>query len=452
MPPTLGTALSETIQRLIAPPERLDDRTLLNRFASTRDEISFGVLVRRHGGLVFDVCRNVLRDSTDAEDAFQTTFITLARQANRLGRQGSLAGWLHTTAYRAALNAKRSRSRRRSHESRQILDRDFGSCDLERAEEQTALHEEVERLPERYRAAIVLYYLTGQSQEQVGESLGLTKDGVKKRLQRGRDLLGKALTRRGFGASSLLAVAASSGILPDAIAQNVVRLGISRLENSPCSGLGGFGEFMMTFKSAAITGSVMLTIAAGAGYVWMDSSAKLQTQQLAGRTVRNETNADPDRVTEEILTIPPREISEPKSKTLAKATSPYRDDKFGFIVYDKETEKTSLIDKLILAAFPNDDKIVHYATKLHLPGFQTILIAEKLSINQDSGEVILADALLLRYSRAESRYRILFSGRSEKITLKFEGAINGIAELKARDLLSATLESETPVRIDFRKP
>jgi DNA-directed RNA polymerase specialized sigma24 family protein len=90
---------------------RPGDGQLLERFASLREESAFAALLQRHGPMVLGVCRRVLRDGHDAEDAFQTTFLTLAQRAGTLGRRESVGGWLYRVAYNAALKARGARRR-----------------------------------------------------------------------------------------------------------------------------------------------------------------------------------------------------------------------------------------------------------------------------------------------------------------------------------------------------
>jgi HlyD family secretion protein len=196
------------LRQLAGPPDPGPDEELLRKFCTDRDESAFAVLVRRHGGLVLDVCRTVLRNDADAEDSFQATFVVLAANANRVRRPAALAGWLHAVACRTAGKARRARDRRRVHEARALARLDAPAPDPSWTEVRQAIHEEVNRLPDRYRAAVVLFYLSGQTQDEVGRALGLSTAGAKKRLERGRSLLRSALDRRGFGPTVALAAAA----------------------------------------------------------------------------------------------------------------------------------------------------------------------------------------------------------------------------------------------------
>ncbi len=198
----------------------LTDGQLLERFATRPPEAAeaaFGVLVERHGPMVLRVCRGVLADPNDAQDAFQATFLVLVRKARDLWVRDSLGPWLHQVAHRTACCARSDAARRRRHE-RRAAERGAASRDgdgIERVHEwERALHEEIARLPERYRAAVVLCDLEGCPHEQAARHLGCPVGTVKSRLARGRGRLRDRLSRRGLapavGASASMNLSAEA--------------------------------------------------------------------------------------------------------------------------------------------------------------------------------------------------------------------------------------------------
>jgi len=195
-----SAALLREVRRLIKQPGHgSSDRELLQRFCQDRDEAAFAELVRRHGTLVLGVCRRVLQQSQDAEDAFQATFLLLAQKAASVRKQESLASWLYGVAQRVAGNAQIAAQRRRRRErAAAIFDRHDAQDDVRWQEVRSVLHEELGRLPERYRAPLLLCYLEGLTQEDAARQLGWTPHMVHGRLYRGRDLLRRRLTGRGL--------------------------------------------------------------------------------------------------------------------------------------------------------------------------------------------------------------------------------------------------------------
>src|SRR5262245_12621841 len=136
------------------------DGDLLHRFVTQHDEGAFTALVRRHGPMVLGVCRRVLGDAHDAEDAFQATFLVLVRKAGRLARPALLGSWLYGVAHRTALEAKARAARRRAKESQVEPARpEEPTPDVVWADLRPVLDEEVSRLPEKYRSAFVLCHL-----------------------------------------------------------------------------------------------------------------------------------------------------------------------------------------------------------------------------------------------------------------------------------------------------
>src|SRR5439155_21875977 len=179
------------------------DADLLARFAAHRDEAAFELLVWRHGPLVLGVCRRWLRDPHAADDAFQATFLALARRAGAIRRRASVAGWLYCVAGRVAM-AARERSARRSAHERPLdglappgSDPDPAAA-AALAELRHALDDAVGRLPARYREPLVLTCFAGRSHAEAARELGCAVRTVESRLGRARQKLRAALVRRGL--------------------------------------------------------------------------------------------------------------------------------------------------------------------------------------------------------------------------------------------------------------
>jgi RNA polymerase sigma factor (sigma-70 family) len=190
------------------------DARLLEQFRTGGGPVSeaaITTLIRRHGPMVLRVCRGILADENDAQDAFQATFLVLVREAGAVRNRSSVASWLHGVAYRVASRSKVDVARRRAHERRAAsMKREFQHDRAERPfADQAVLNEEIRRLPERYRVAVVLVYLEGLSQEQAAAQLGWPSGTVRGRLSRARDLLRVRLSRRGL---TLPAAALTSGL------------------------------------------------------------------------------------------------------------------------------------------------------------------------------------------------------------------------------------------------
>jgi RNA polymerase sigma factor (sigma-70 family) len=157
--------------------------------------------------MVLGVCRSVLRHRHDAEDAFQATFLILARNAQAIRRPDGLASWLHGVAYRVALKARAAATRRQALEQAAPAPA-LSADDLTWGEVRAILHAELAALPERFRAPLVLCYLQGLTQEEAARRLGWPATTVKGRVQRGRNLLRGRLERRGLGLSAALGAVA----------------------------------------------------------------------------------------------------------------------------------------------------------------------------------------------------------------------------------------------------
>jgi RNA polymerase sigma factor (sigma-70 family) len=210
----LGVVLRH-IRRLAATRQDLKvaDRQLLEQFATHQDGDAFAALLGRHGGMVLGVCQSVLHNLHDAEDAFQATFLVLARKAGSIHRREAVSSWLHRVAYHLAVDAVANAARRRVLERRAVaMPSDDPVLDMSLRELRAVLHEELRQLPAEYRAPLVLCGLEEKTVEEAARQLGWTKWTVKGRLQRGRERLRARLRQRGLELSAgLFAAALSTG-------------------------------------------------------------------------------------------------------------------------------------------------------------------------------------------------------------------------------------------------
>jgi RNA polymerase sigma-70 factor (ECF subfamily) len=211
-----GIRINEAIREIqglldLGPCGSLTDAELLERYLSGRDEAAFGAIVHRHGPMVLRVCRGVLDDIHDSQDAFQATFLVLARKARSIRRRDSAASWLHGVARRVAMRARTRLARRRLHERRFAEMSPECMTPSEAGVDHRVLDDEINRLPAAIREAVLLCCLEGMTYEMAASHLGVSEGTVRGRLARGRERLRVGLSRRGLKVPApLVAVAASS--------------------------------------------------------------------------------------------------------------------------------------------------------------------------------------------------------------------------------------------------
>jgi RNA polymerase sigma factor (sigma-70 family) len=201
------------VRKLVAAENacQLSDRQLLVRFVRDRDEVAFTALVSRHAAMVLNVCRRVLQNHADAEDACQATFLVLARRASSIRKKDSVGSWLHGVAFRAANNLRREIAHRLKREKRANAAKTDPANRITWREVQTVLDEELQRLPEELRAPVLLCCLEGKAHNEGAQQLGWSLTTFRGRLERARELLRKRLTRRGVVLSGALLAAFLSG-------------------------------------------------------------------------------------------------------------------------------------------------------------------------------------------------------------------------------------------------
>jgi RNA polymerase sigma factor (sigma-70 family) len=339
----LGTLLRHLHQLAAGRAPEWTDRQLLDDFAARHDENAFAALVARHGPMVLRVCRRVLGHEQDAEDAFQATFLVLARHTESIHRREALASWLHGVAYRTALKAKRSAARRRNHEAR-LRDRRTGcpSVPPNWDEVQAALDEEVERLPDPFRAAFVLCVLEGKGRTEAAAELGVKEGTVWSRVARARQLLQRRLTRRGIQLAAALAAlsvaetAATAGV-PAVLVQVTIRSGLLVAAGEPAAGVipshaaelaAGVTRAMFPTRATVTTALLLAAglLLAGAGTLARQALAAGEPPPAgpksdAGPPQPGSAAAKPSAATEQADAVEVRgRVAGPDGKPLAGAT------------------------------------------------------------------------------------------------------------------------------------
>jgi RNA polymerase sigma factor (sigma-70 family) len=269
-------AVSEFIRRIVVSELRgVPDAELLRRFLKARDEAAFTAVVCRHGPMVYRVCRGVLCNSADAEDAAQAVFLVLAQKASSVRKHDSLPSWLHGVAFRTARKLRAALTRRRAREGLAVAPR-AAAEDLTVRDAAEMLHTELEKLPARYKEPLVLCYLQGKTHDEAAAELGWTVSVFRGRLERARNKLRDSLLRRGVGsgAAPLLGILAGTcPPLPVAFSVRAARASLTTgqeavirgLISSTASHLAREVVRNMSFTFLKFAGGSVLVIALAAG-------------------------------------------------------------------------------------------------------------------------------------------------------------------------------------------
>jgi len=295
---------------------RLSDRHLLERFVHDREEAAFTALVRRHGPLVLRVCRRVLQDWHASEDAFQATFLVLARRAASIRKQQSLSSWLHGVAWRVALKA-RSRAKKPLPPGRKESNAE-PAADVTLRELRLVLDEELRRLPDRYATPLLLCYLEGKTRDEAAQQLGWPLGTFNSRLDRGRELLRGRLIRRGLELGTVLGAAAlversDAAILSAALIEHTTRgsleFAAGRATLHVSAQAVALAEGLRTtlvathWKLVGVAALLLGLLGSGAG-VWLQEQASAQDR--GAETREQQTGALTSSATDVAAALPSR--------------------------------------------------------------------------------------------------------------------------------------------------
>ncbi|HJZ91398.1 MAG TPA: RNA polymerase sigma factor, partial [Gemmataceae bacterium] len=275
------TEVNRHLRRAILPSVggELTDGQLLSAYVASRDEAALTSLVRRHGPMVWGVCRRILGDHHDAEDAFQATFLVLVRRARSIRSRELLANWLYGVARQTALKARATAARRRRRE-RHVPNPPEPAAPTQVVEPdlRAVLDDALARLPARYRTPIVLCDLQGRTRTEAAGELGWPEGTVAGRLARGRHMLGQRLARRGVHVASaaigvvLSRVSRSPGFSPDLVMSTIRVIGAAAAHSAPPAVVALTEEILRVMwlgrlKVAAIAILAIVAIGAGAAAI-----------------------------------------------------------------------------------------------------------------------------------------------------------------------------------------
>ncbi len=308
------------------------DLQLLERFAAGRDEALFGLLVRRHGPMVLGLCRRLLGHEQDAEDAFQAAFLLLARKAGSI-QQADVGGWLYRVAYHVAVRARMQSAKRRQREQRgQAVSPADPMLEAAWKELRQVVDEELQRLPDDLRSALVLCYLEGKTQDEAARLLGWSKGTLRRRLDQGRERLRRRLLHRGLAPtvalSGSLLVESTAPAVPAALAAATVRTAVASAASPAIAALaeGGLGILSAGKMKTTSVLVLLVTVFTGAG-LWALPAMPAPSAALPQEEAKKSTDK-PDVRTPQADKKPSVEIS---GRVLDPEGKPVRGAKLVFI-------------------------------------------------------------------------------------------------------------------------
>jgi RNA polymerase sigma factor (sigma-70 family) len=300
MDTTSLTGILRQLRRAAILPDERSDRQLLESFLRQREETAFEALLQRHGPMVWGICRRVLRNDADAEDAFQATFLVLVGKAATIANGTAVGNWLYGVAHHTALKARELNGRRRVKEREAAARRPAEAADTIWQDLGALLDSELSRLPLKYRIPIVLCYLEGRPVREASRQLGCPQGTIASRLARGRALLARRLARRGLALSGgvlalLLSQITASAHVPPAVTIATIKaaswLASGRAAGEVSAHVAVLAEGVLSTmflnrikKTAAVVLAAGLLLVAGATAAFHGLAAEPGEQKEAGAT------------------------------------------------------------------------------------------------------------------------------------------------------------------------
>ncbi len=348
---------------------QLSDRQLLERFAAERDEAMFALLMRRHGPMVLSVCRRILGHEQDAEDAFQATFLILARKAGSI-RQTDVGGYLYRVAYHVAVRACANAAKRKQREKQGgVLSTANPQTETTESEIYQIVDEELQRLPEDLRSALVLCYLEGKTQEEAARRLGWSKSTLRRRLDKGRELLRSRLLSRGLTpmaalTASLFAEGTAPAAVSAALAETTLRSAMQAVPMAPAVAtlVNTSGTILSAGKAKAATVILFAATLLGGAGLWAYRGPATSAVAPEPPAERREQPRVPAKAAEKDTIVFRGRVLDPNDKPIAGAKVYYH-----FITHQEEPlpvrAVTDVQGRFIFALSPKDIPLSAEAAK-----------------------------------------------------------------------------------------
>jgi RNA polymerase sigma factor (sigma-70 family) len=365
-----ANAVMEHLRKMMLADDKMSDGKLLSMFIEERDEAAFEALVRRHGKMVLGVCRRILANPHDAEDAFQSVFLVLVRKANSVVPREMVGNWLYGVALQTAIRVKSMNAKQRGRERQMVVLPEPKTAKPCRDDGADIIDQELSRLPDKYRVVIVLCDLEGRTRKEVARQLGWPEGSVSGRLARGKAMLARRLARRGLVLSGeavavLLSQNAASAFVPPALVSATVKAA-SILATGQTAAIsakivaitqGVLTSMLLTKLKTGVVVSFMCVLALGLGARYLagqtpgDAQQKIERKSGGGVKAQNladnkKKDSDPKLDTKELEKLEVEEAEKQIPKVLSAqaqrqnaAKWEYKVVTIGFIEDDTATKQ-----------------------------------------------------------------------------------------------------------------
>jgi HlyD family secretion protein len=460
----------------------LTDGQLLERFATDADEVAelaFSALVERHEAMVWRVCLAIVRDEHEAEDAFQATFLVLLRKARSLWVRDSLGPWLHQVACRTASYLRTTGNRRRKHE-RRCAQKDAARLvdvgTLRDLDLVAAVHEEVNRLPEKYRAPVVLCDLEGRTHQEAARFLGWPIGTVKSRQSQGRGLIRDGLVRRGLGLAVAGTVVESLrqtavAAMPKAISRSAVNAAMQQSARM-CTGFGvsapvlsltqGVIRAMLWIRIRFLTvGTLAIGIASGGAGVYglgSQEQAPVDKQPVSNVPTTTTTQTPEPKVSKQATIEPPANVARTRLRAqqlatrkakafyeIAKATHALAEiavEEYAVVIYPKDLATVQGEIKLAESDLARSEDRRDWARRMFDKGYvsQATKNSEELSLKKARFEL----------EQAQSKRKVLVDYTKGKTIKELNSEVEKTRSDELAKMTAAQLEEFTEMELEHQ--